>query len=68
MTDLRPVPIPRHITRPQGCTCAGTDLHRVDCGIFDLPYDQRLAAVEAARQRCERFAADLTRAMFGGIR
>jgi hypothetical protein len=60
------VPIPREVSRPEGCDCAGTSLHLTTCALMDLPLDQRLTAVDVA-ERCRQFCRDLSAQVFGSV-
>lgn len=58
------IPIPREVTQVEGCDCGGTDYHSVasswdpdkpGCSLWNVPYEKRIAATEASRQRQREF-------------
>jgi hypothetical protein len=53
------IPVPEHITRVDGCSCRGMEMHEVRCSIWDLDPRAREVAVDDARQRLTQHVADL---------
>lgn len=45
--------VPDEVARPDGCDCPRPSprLHLLDCAIYELPADQRLAAARVAEDR-----------------
>jgi hypothetical protein len=58
---MQPIPIPREVTRVDGCNCTagGGKFHVTGCSIFDMPEADRERAVEQAEARVAAFAARL---------
>ncbi len=59
--DLRCRPVPPEISRVEGCDCGGSQWHRTDCAIWQLPRDVALAAVADAERRIAYHTAELNR-------
>ena len=65
---LRNIPVPAEVTRVEGCTCGGMEWHRVQsvydepgsgCALWLLPYEDQMAAADAASARLASFTAGL---------
>ncbi len=62
---LRSISVPLEVTQVEGCDCGGLDHHRaVDwqhpgCSIWQIPHEQAMAAIDAARERLKAFTAAL---------
>jgi hypothetical protein len=71
---LRNIPVPAEVTAVAGCTCGGTEYHRVQsdydppgsgCSIWAVPPAEAQAAIDAARSRVREFTDALTASLRG---
>ena len=68
LRTLPSIPVPKHVTRVQGCDCTGgMDMHESRCAIFRMPGDEALAAVEAAKERLREHTAQLNRELHAAL-
>ena len=58
---LRSIDVPREVTQVEGCSCDGLEWHAEGCTIWQVPYEQARAAVDAAHDREAAFTAELNR-------
>lgn len=56
---LRNIPTPAEVTAVEGCDCGGMEWHDQRCSIWSVPYEDQMAALDAARRREAAYTADL---------
>jgi hypothetical protein len=61
LLHLPVVPVPPEVSRVEGCSCKGLDLHLQNCTIFTIPREQATQAIAAVHQRLQDHADALTR-------
>jgi hypothetical protein len=61
LLHLPVVPTPPEVSRVEGCSCKGLDLHLLDCTIFTVPREQATQAIAAAHRRIQDHTDALNR-------
>lgn len=63
------IEVPREIYHVEGCDCTGgSELHSLDCSLWQLPPEAAQAAVDAAAQRLADHTAELNRQLHAVLR